>query len=150
MDLSYGHVGSMHDARMWRLSALRYMLVSGLILDGPSYSWYEHQIPQWIMGDNAYPCLSKLVPVFPKEAGLDQAELYARKRFNMLMSSARILVEQGLGTMKMRFPILRNEMRVKRRNCGRIIDAVASLHNFLLDTGSGYLEAIPEELRLDL
>lgn len=45
------------------------------------------------MGDNAYPSLEKLVPVYPKEAGLTQVELRARKRFNMLLSSARILVE---------------------------------------------------------
>jgi hypothetical protein len=102
------------------------------------------------MGDNAYPCLDKLIPVYPKEAGLTEVEVRARKRFIMLLSSARIMVEQAIGTMKMRFPVLLSTMRMKRENCGAIILACCVLHNFLIDTGSGYLESIPEELRLEV
>lgn len=62
--------------------------------------------PQLIIGDNAYPALPNLVPVYPNEQGISADERNKRIRFNKILSSVRILVEQGLGTLKMRFPYI--------------------------------------------
>lgn len=47
--------------------------------------------------------------------------------------------------MKMRFPILIDGLRMRIPNCGRVILACITLHNFLLNTGSGYFEAEAED-----
>jgi hypothetical protein len=42
-----------------------------------------------------------------------------------------VLVEQTIGALKMRFPILKNTIRIRRKNVGVLIFGCAIIHNFL-------------------
>ena len=83
---------------------------------------------------------------------LNTMEGRARDRFNKVASSCRIVVEQCLGTMKIRFPILHDTMRFKHGNIPRVILCCMGLHNFFINTGSGYFddyENMGEEATVD-
>ena len=38
----------------------------------------------------------------------------------------------------MRFPFIQDKMRIRPRNCVRVLMCAIALHNFLLNTGAGY------------
>ena len=72
-------------------------------------------------------------------------ETRRRKRHNRIVSGTRILVKQSIGTLKMRFPILRGEMRFKPHICAKIFMTCIILHNFLISTGAGFIEDVSHE-----
>ena len=49
-------------------------------------------------------------------------------------------MEQSIGTLKMRFPLIGETIRLRPRNAVRIIQACITLHNFLINTGSGVFD----------
>lgn len=93
-----------------------------------------------ILADSGYPALPKLIPVYKNYVGTDQHEAQRRERFNKLAASSRILVEQCIGTLKLRWPYVHTVFRCRIKNAAKIILTCAGLHNFLIQTGSGYLE----------
>ena len=93
-----------------------------------------------ILGDSAYPCSKHLVAVYKDDQQATAATARRRRRFNKLVSSTRIVVEQSIGTLKMRFPVLQQTMRVKATNASKIMLACAAIHNFLINTGAGVLD----------
>ena len=93
-----------------------------------------------ILADSAYACSKSIIPVFKDDSSLGSSEARQRRRFNKLVSSTRILVEQSIGTLKMRFPIIQDCMRVKGTNDSRIVIACAAIHNLLINTGAGVID----------
>lgn len=68
----------------------------------------------------------------------DSEELAARKRrYNKVLSSGRIQVEQTIGSVKSRFPILLDRFRGKRNTLCLMLYACCALHNFWMDSGEG-------------
>ena len=63
-----------------------------------------------------------------------------RRRFNKIADGGRVLVEQVYGTWKVRFPYLRETMRLNMENCVTVIIATMLLYNILVLQGNGYLE----------
>lgn len=83
-----------------------------------------------------------MVTIYKDSASLPLSEKRRRKRYNRIMSKLRIIIEQSIGSLKMRFPILRTEMRMRPRNCVRVMMACITIYNFLIDEGCGYFDEI--------
>ena len=66
-------------------------------------------------------------------------------RFNKVASSTRILVEQAIGNLKLKFPILLDHLRLHPENASRVMMVAVALHNLLLDL-DGELYEDPEHL----
>ena len=101
---------------------------------------------QMLLADSAYPRRKHVLPVDKQEAGVVGEELVKRKRFNRQCSSGRVIVESTLGTLRIRFPYVYNEMPQKKLgNAAKIILAACTLHNLLILTGSSYLTILPQD-----
>lgn len=101
---------------------------------------------QVILGDNAYPALKHLLPIYRDVQGLSAVEQRRRTRYNKVIASTRILVEQSIGTLKMRWPILRGQMAHQPPLASKILLTCITLHNFLINTGYGFIENISEQV----
>ena len=102
-------------------------------------------IPLYICGDSAYPNLRKMVTPFKKVPGLSAGERRRRKKYNRKLSRGRIVVEQAIGQLKMRFPILKNKMRVRRKNVPAIVHCLAILHNVCIAMGMDIEDEVNED-----
>ena len=67
---------------------------------------------------------------------LSAAERRRRHNFNNAHKKHRVIVENALGALKMRFKLLNNRLRVHKKNIGDIFFTCCILHNFLLNTGT--------------
>ena len=92
---------------------------------------------QMLLGDNAYPNSRHLLTVYKEVQDLPAVERRRRKRFNRVLARGRIVVEQTIGSLKMRFPYLLDRLRCRREFASKVIVVCAALHNFLLSTGAG-------------
>ena len=105
------------------------------------------------MADSAYPARSNMLVLYKRSRAATPDEARKRRRFNLLCSSGRVIVESTIGTMKARLPYVFDAMRQRKlANAAKIITACVCIHNFLVKTGSGYLEVDepPEGWDLDV
>ena len=93
-----------------------------------------------LLCDSAYPSTRQTLCIYKLFAAEGPVENAKRRRFNKIAAGGRVLVEQVYGTWKVRFPYLRETMRLNMENCVTVIIATALLHNFLVLQGNGYLE----------
>ncbi|CAH3153985.1 unnamed protein product [Porites lobata] len=70
IDVSTGWPGSMHDARVLRLSSLYSKATDGEILSQPEKSSEGIAVRPLLLGDSAYPLLSWLIGHYPRSATL--------------------------------------------------------------------------------
>ena len=61
------------------------------------------------------------------------------------MAGTHVAVEQALGTWKARFLMMLGVLCCKIANCVTLILASMTMHNFIVTTGGGWLENLPEE-----
>lgn len=59
------------------------------------------------------------------------------------MKRHRLIVEDAIGALKMRFGILRQQLRFKIKSKANVFFTCVILHNFLIDTGTP-LRPLPE------
>ena len=131
IDVSTGWPGSMHDARVLRLSSLYRKATNGEILSEPEKSFEGIAVRPLLLGDSAYPLLSWLIGPYPQSATLtrDQA------RFNKAMNKSRVVVERAFGKLKCRWRCL---LKVLEEGTGKVpltILACCILHNICLLRG---------------
>lgn len=81
-----GNVGSVHDARVFRLSGLQ-----NYILDPAKFPYDSH-----LIGDAAYPLLKQLMVPYTDNGHLTQRQ----KNYNFCLSSSRMAVERAIGLLK--------------------------------------------------
>ena len=93
-----------------------------------------------LLCNSAYPSTRQTLCIYKLFAAEGQVENAKRRRFNKIAAGGRVLVEQVYGTWKVRFPYLRETMRLNMENCVTVIIATALFHNFLVLQGNGYLE----------
>ena len=106
--------GSVHDARVWRNSAVFRLLSSGMAGD------------KLLIADSAYPISPFLMKPFSQaEATIDPV----KRRFNTKICKDRVLVENTLGQLKSRFPMLRTPIRLSLEKVPSFIVACCVLHN---------------------
>lgn len=84
-----GNVGSVHDARVFRLSGLQ-----NYISDPAKFPYDSH-----LIGDAAYPLLKQLMVPYTDNGHLTQRQ----KNYNFCLSSFRMVVERAIGLLKGRW-----------------------------------------------
>lgn len=88
-----------------------------------------------IAGDSGYPNLYKLVTPYKRDATATAQDRRKRRKFNRRLSKGRILVENTIGALKMRFPALKNTMRIRRKNFSTLLVACCIIHNMMIGMG---------------
>jgi len=119
-DISTGWPGSMHDARIFRLSSLSHKLKN------LSSSGYH------ILGDSAYPLTKELIVPFKDNGHLSPDQL----KFNYIHSSSRNVIERAFGRLKGKWRRLKYLDMVNIHQVTSVIMAACVLHNFVLITDS--------------
>jgi hypothetical protein len=106
-------------------------------LNGEPVVFNSNFIPQFILADSGYPNLRKVMTPYKKNEfnALPTIQKARIKKFNKRLSRGRILVEQTIGAWKMRFPILKQTCRIRKRNVTTIVMGTAILHNILNSLG---------------
>lgn len=102
--------GSVHDARIWRNSAIQQVLngnASGALL----------------LGDEAYPLTPWLMKTYKNPTNDNE------RAFNRLIKKERCIIERMFGQLKQRFPILQNKIRIATERIPLVITACFILHN---------------------
>ena len=100
--VSFGYPGSIHDARVLRLSGLFDLGENEQTLTSPMKMVSGTEIPPLIIGDRAYPLLKWLVKPYPNRGHLQPDEC----EFNKKLSAARSVVERAFGMFKGRWGLL--------------------------------------------
>ena len=86
-----------------------------------------------MIADSGYPNLRKVITPFKRSDTRDVSHLrrlYIRK-FNKKLSKGRILVVNTIGCLRMRFPVLKQTARIRKKNVSTIVLACGILHNLL-------------------
>ena len=102
LDTAIGYPGSMHDARVLRNSKMFRKVENANILREPVVNINGNDIRPLLLGDGAYPLLPWLLKPYPNNIVLNPTQ----RRFNKVLSSARVTVERAFGVLKGRWRIL--------------------------------------------
>ena len=91
-----GYPGSIHDARVLRLSGLYDFAENEQILSGPMRHINGTEIGPLLAGDSAYPLTNWLMKPFPDRSHLTTV----LRKFNLKFSALRCVVERAFGMLK--------------------------------------------------
>ena len=131
LDISAGYPGSIHDARVLRLSNLHREIEQGNWLNGPTKQISGSEIRPLLVGDSAYPLSVWLMKPFKQTRTLSERQL----RFNRALGQARVVIEQAYGILKGRWRCLYKAMEEKTNRVAITILACCVLHNICIDVG---------------
>ena len=107
-------VFTVHDARIWRNSAVNTLLSTGIAGN------------KLLIGDSKYPISTYLCKPYPQsEANTNPV----KKNFNSILSEERIVIEHVFGQLKSRFQMLRTLLRIAITLVPKFIVACCVLHN---------------------
>ena len=120
-----GYPGSCHDARVWAESRIGKFSVSGA-LKFPEEIIDQVKVKPLLLGDSAYPLSVNLLKPYPFLNALTPEE----KKFNVILSGARVTVERGIGILKARWRILLKRLDATIENVSDVIITCVVLHNF--------------------
>ena len=104
LDIATGYSGIIHDALILRDSALYIQAEHNILLTEPTSVIDGYEIKSLLIGDGAYPTNTWLVKPFPNNLNLSQEQ----KKFDRLLSSARVAAERASGFLKARWRCLLN------------------------------------------
>lgn len=104
-----GYPGSIHDARVLRLSGLYDMAQNGQILSGLTRDINGVEIGPLLAGDSACPLTSWLMKPYPDRGVLTPEQ----RKFNKRFSSLRCLVECAFGMLKSQWRIVMKKIEQK-------------------------------------
>lgn len=114
--------GSVHDARVLRVSSLGDMLENGTVYLSEDKENYH------LLGDSAYPLLPNLIVPYRDNGHLTATQV----RFNNIHSSTRSVIERAFGRLKGMFRRLRGVDCTHPMNALYMIEAAFVMHNFIL------------------
>ena len=132
--VSLGYPGSIHDARVLRLSGLFDLGENEQILTSPMKMVTGTEIPPLIIGGSAYPLLKWLVKRYPNRGHLQPDE----HEFNKKLSAARSVVQRAFGMLKGRWRLLLKKVEQQTRTLSKTVLAACILHNICIDHGDLY------------
>ena len=130
-DISAGYPGSIHDARVLRLSNLHREIEQGNWLNRPTRQISGSEIRPLLVGDSAYPLSVWLMKPFNQTRTLSERQL----RFNCALSQAHVVIEQAYGILKGWWSCLYKAMEEKTSRVATTILACCVLHNICIDVG---------------
>ena len=131
LDVATGFPGSIHDARVLRMSGFFGRVQRGEILRGPVRHIDRIPVGPLIAADSAYPGIPWLVKPYQNLPNLEWSNI----RFNTILSKARVVVERAFGILKGRWRCLRKELEVDTNNVSKIVVACCILHNICIMMG---------------
>ena len=141
LDVSTGYPGSIHDARILRLSKLHREIDQGNLLKEPSKQIGGSEVGPLLVGDSAYPLSVWLMKPFKQTRTLTESQL----RYNRALSQARVVIEQAFGILKGRWRCLYKPMEEKTSRVPVTVMACCVLHNICIDVGDPSLIDIDED-----
>ncbi|XP_058833434.1 putative nuclease HARBI1 [Topomyia yanbarensis] len=116
--------GSVHDARIWRNSDIYNTI-------------HENESGAILLGDEAYPLTPWLMTPYRNPVS------DPHKKYNILHTKERVIIERLFGQVKQRFPILQSKIRIKTDRVPSMIIACFVLHNVAKILNDGDFE-VPE------
>lgn len=134
LSVATGFPGSLHDARMLRLSEFNRAADNEEILTEPTMDVQGTVIRPIVLGDSAYPLKSWLLPVIKNNNNLTRE----KKIFNKELSKARIVAEHAFGLMKGRWRVLQKRLDEDQARVPDTIIACCILHNICVMRGDEY------------
>ncbi|XP_055635300.1 putative nuclease HARBI1 [Toxorhynchites rutilus septentrionalis] len=102
--------GSVHDARIWRNSAIREILS-------------DNNSDAVMLADEAYPIAPWLMTPFKNPSSAEQ------RSYNIMHTRERVIIERVFGQAKQRFPILQSKIRISTERVPQMVVACFVLHN---------------------
>ncbi|XP_066589412.1 putative nuclease HARBI1 [Prorops nasuta] len=121
IDVFTGMCGSVHDARVWRLSDIKEQINQ----DVQKYFPFNTHL----LGDSAYPCERYLLKPFSDNGHLTDIQ----KNFNKKLSSTRMTIEKAFGLLKARFRKLKYVYMYRTDMIPLVILSCCILHNICID-----------------
>lgn len=134
MSVSTGYPGSMHDARVLRLSELYDAAENENVLMEPTVDINGTTVRPLIVGDSAYPLTTWLLRPMKDNGALDQHQ----RHFNKELSKARVVSEHAFGLTKNRWRILQKRLDDQSDRVPDTIFACCVLHNICILRGDQY------------
>ena len=131
LDVSTRYPGSIHDARILRMSRLHWKVSQGNWLKGPVKLIGPVEVGPLLVGDSAYPLSLWLMKPFKQTATLTEEQVH----YNKALSQARVVVEQAYGILKGRWRNLLKSMEEHISTASITIMACCVLHNICIDVG---------------
>lgn len=124
-DVMVGYPGSVHDARVLSNSSVYRKANQKEILNTNSVRIRGIDVYPFLVGDSAYPINTWLMKPFPYNSTMSSE----KKKFNYIVSQARIVTENAFGRLKARWRRLmkQNDMDVSR--VPLVVLACCILHN---------------------
>ena len=125
--VSTGYAGSIHDARVLRLSFLPRKVDDGEILQSPVRRIARQNVKPLLVGDPAYKLTTWCMKPYPETATITQSQIQID--FNKSLSSARIVIEQAFGLLKGRWRCLLTKLDESVDKVPETITVCCILHN---------------------
>ena len=135
LDVAVGFPGSIHDARVMRMSGIYARIQSGEVLQQPIENINNVPIGPLIIGDSAYPSLPWLLKPYSS-----RNINHSKARFNTILSKSRVIVEQTFGALKGRWRCLLKVLEIHPMNVPKTVVACCVLHNICVLKGEPELE----------
>ena len=129
-----GYPGSMHDARVLRLSGLYELAENEQILSGPTCNINGTEVRPLLAGDSAYPLMNWLVKPYPDRGCLTPEQ----RKFNIKFSALCSVVERAFGTLKACWRISLKKVEQKTSTLKKTLIAACIFHNICIERGDLY------------
>ncbi|XP_050339465.1 putative nuclease HARBI1 [Bactrocera neohumeralis] len=135
IDVFIGCLGACHDASVWQMSSIRKAIINKEI---NIYSNYH------FLGGGGYP-LEKFIMVPYRDNGFLTA---MQIKYNVILSSTRVVVEQAFGILKKKFRILKY-IEVQRPYMPKLITMAGMIiHNIIIVNEGSNTDEIIEETNI--
>ena len=131
---SVGHPGSIHDARVLRLSGIYDQAQSEQIFSAPVRDLSGTKIRPLIAGDSAYPLTSWPIKSFQDRVNIPREE----RKFNTKLSAIRSVVERAFGMLKGRWRIVMKKIKQQVGTLNKTITAACVLRNVCIALNETY------------
>ena len=130
IDVCTGFPGSLHDARVFRLSNLFVRAENEELLTNPVRDINGVQVGPQLLGDGAYPIKAWLMKPYPGIGNLTRSQ----RNFNRELSKLRVNVENAFGLLKGRWRCLgTGELYEDIELVSHTIIACCILHDICID-----------------
>ena len=130
--ISTGYPGSIHDARVLRMSSLNTAIENANILASPVMRTREGlNLKPLLVADPAYKLRTWCMKPYPETAAI----MASQATFNKSLSKARVVVEQSFGLLKGRWRCLLTKLDESVDKVSETVKTCCVLHNICIDQG---------------
>jgi len=136
IDVFTGICGSVHDARVWRLSDIRTLIVQ----DKNRYFQNKYHL----LADSAYPLSKYMLTPYRDNGHLTNVQ----RKFNTKLSKTRLVIERAFGTLKGRFRKLKYIYMFNTEIIPLVIFTCCILHNICIENEDAFIDEFDEAIEM--